>query len=34
MKELTITFKGRDVLYDFNELDEIALAYATTIHKA
>lgn len=33
-KELIITFEGKDVLYDFDELDEIVLAYATTIHKA
>ena len=29
-----ITFDDRLVDYDFNELDEIALAYATSIHKA
>ena len=32
--ELTITFDGRDVIYDRSELDEVVLAYATTIHKA
>ena len=32
--ELTATFDGRDVVYDFGELDRLALAYATTIHKA
>ena len=32
--ELTICFEGRDVVYDFGELDEITLAYATTIHKS
>lgn len=31
---LKITFDDRTVDYDFNELDEIALAYATSIHKA
>jgi exodeoxyribonuclease V alpha subunit len=31
---LQINFDGRIVEYDFNELDEIALAYATSIHKA
>ncbi len=31
---VTIEFEGRELLYDFNELDEIALAYATTIHKS
>ncbi len=33
-QELTIAFDGREVLYDFNELDEVTLAYATTIHKS
>ncbi len=33
-KELTITFDGRDVVYDFGELDEVSLAYAITIHKS
>jgi exodeoxyribonuclease V alpha subunit len=32
--ELIISFDGRDVNYEFNELDEVALAYATTIHKS
>ena len=32
--EATIAFDGREVVYDFNELDEIALAYAITIHKS
>jgi exodeoxyribonuclease V alpha subunit len=32
--ELAIGFEGRDVVYDFGELDEITLAYATTIHKS
>jgi len=31
---LQIVFDGRTVLYDFGELDEIALAYATSIHKS
>jgi exodeoxyribonuclease V alpha subunit len=31
---LTASFDGRPVVYDFGELDEIALAYATTIHKS
>lgn len=34
MKEITIQFDFKDVVYDFDELDEIVLAYATTIHKA
>ncbi len=32
--ELTVSFDGRDVAYDITELDELVLAYATTIHKA
>ena len=31
---LTVGFEGREVEYGFGELDELALAYATTIHKA
>jgi exodeoxyribonuclease V alpha subunit len=31
---LTVSFDGRDVEYSFGELDELVLAYATTIHKA
>lgn len=34
IRELTITFENRPVLYDFDELDEVVLAYVTTIHKA
>jgi exodeoxyribonuclease V alpha subunit len=33
-QELTIVFDGRPVLYDFGELDEVSLAYATSIHKS
>ena len=32
--ELTATFDGREVSYGFGELDELVLAYATTIHKS
>src|SRR5206468_4562304 len=32
--EITIDFDGREVVYDFGELDELVLAYATTIHKS
>ena len=32
--ELTVDFDGRDVNYSFGELDELVLAYATTIHKS
>jgi exodeoxyribonuclease V alpha subunit len=31
---LTVAFEGREVVYTFGELDELVLAYATTIHKA
>jgi len=33
-REAVIVFDGREVAYDFNELDEVALAYAITIHKS
>lgn len=33
-REVTIQFEGRDVVYDFGELDEVSLAYAITIHKS
>lgn len=32
--EMLIDFDGKDVVYNFNELDEVSLAYATTIHKS
>jgi exodeoxyribonuclease V alpha subunit len=32
--EITILFDGKEVFYEFGELDEIVLAYATTIHKS
>ena len=32
--ELVVAFDGRDVSYGFGELDELVLAYATTIHKS
>jgi exodeoxyribonuclease V alpha subunit len=31
---VVITFDGRDVSYNFGELDEVLLAFATTIHKS
>ena len=31
---LTVDFDGKKVEYDVTELDELTLAYATTIHKA
>jgi exodeoxyribonuclease V alpha subunit len=33
-QELTVDFEGRAVVYDFNELDTLSLAYALTIHKS
>ena len=33
-QELTVVFAPREVVYEFGELDELALAYAITIHKA
>ena len=32
--EVAICFEQRDVVYDFNELDELSMAYAITIHKS
>ena len=32
--ELTVDFDGREVIYGFAELDELVLAYATTIRKS
>jgi len=32
--ELAVDFDGREVAYAFGELDELVLAYATTIHKS
>ena len=33
-QEIAIEFDGRTVLYQFGELDEVALAYAVSIHKS
>ena len=33
-QEITINFYNRDVTYDYIDLDQITLAYATTIHKS
>ena len=33
-REVTVKFDQRQVVYDFGELDEVALAYAITIHKS
>src|SRR5215217_477633 len=32
--ELIVDFDGRDIAYGFGELDELVLAYATTVHKS
>jgi exodeoxyribonuclease V alpha subunit len=34
LSELTVDFEGRPVIYDFDELDQVVLAYAITIHKS
>jgi exodeoxyribonuclease V alpha subunit len=33
-QEITVNFDGRSVGYDFSEVDELVLAYATSVHKA
>ena len=33
-REVTISFASREVVYEYGELDEVALAYAITIHKS
>jgi exodeoxyribonuclease V alpha subunit len=33
-QEVTVDYDGRPVVYDLAELDELALAYALTIHKS
>ena len=33
-REVAVRFDQREVLYDYGELDEVALAYAITIHKS
>lgn len=33
-RTLTVNFDGKSIEYDITELDELTLAYATTIHKA
>lgn len=33
-QELVVEFDGRPVAYDFNELDELSLAFACSIHKS
>ena len=33
-KEIIMDFEGREVVYDWNDMDEISLAYAISIHKS
>jgi len=33
-QEITVHFEGRQVGYDFGDLDELALAYVLSIHKS
>jgi exodeoxyribonuclease V alpha subunit len=33
-QELAVDYDGREVVYDFNELDELSLAFACSIHKS
>lgn len=33
-QEVRVAIDGREVLYDFSELDELVLAYSITVHKA
>ena len=33
-QELTVRFEAQEVVYDFADLDELALAYVLTIHKS
>jgi exodeoxyribonuclease V alpha subunit len=33
-REVAVNYEGREVIYEFGELDEISLAYAITIHKS
>jgi exodeoxyribonuclease V alpha subunit len=33
-REVTVTIDGRDVVYDFGDLDEIVPAYAVSVHKS
>ncbi len=33
-KEVVVEYDGKEVVYDYGDLDELALAFATSIHKA
>jgi exodeoxyribonuclease V alpha subunit len=32
--EITVTFDGRDIIYESSDLDELVLAYAISVHKS
>ncbi len=34
LREITVTFDSRRIVYDFSELDELAPAYAVSVHKS
>jgi len=34
LQNITVSFDGRPIAYDFSELDEIVLSYAVSVHKA
>jgi len=34
LREVVICFDGREIPYDFNDLDEIVLSYAVSVHKS
>jgi len=34
LQEATLTFDGREVVYDYGELEEIVLSYAVSVHKS
>jgi len=34
LREVVISFDGREIPYDFNDLDEIVLSYAVSVHKS
>jgi exodeoxyribonuclease V alpha subunit len=34
VEELTVDYDGREVIYGFDELDELTLAYAISVHKS
>jgi len=34
LQEATLSFDGREVVYDYGDLDEIILSYAVSVHKS